>query len=71
MNKLNITGTGIRQLTREESKTITGGGDILSYLKCVSATMTSGGGGIRSFLLGITVFGMARICGVMTGCADL
>ena len=31
----------------------------------------AGGGGLRSFVLGVTIFGMARICGVMVGCASL
>ena len=71
MKKLNVTGKGIKELSREESKNITGGGDIVGYLKSVSATMGSGGGGIRSFVLGVTIFGMSRMCGVMVGCSSL
>ena len=56
MKKLNVTGEGIKELSLEESKKITGGG---------------GGGGLSSFLLGVTIFGMARLCGVMVGYSSL
>jgi hypothetical protein len=71
MKKLNLLNQGQEEMTREELKNVTGGGDIIEYLKCVSATLGSGGGGIRSFVLGVTIFGMARMCGVMVGCSSL
>lgn len=72
MKKLNITGNGSRELSHEEAMGIVGGGDgVMGYLKCVSATLTSGGGGLRTALLGTTLFGMARLFGVMVGCSSL
>lgn len=71
MEKLNTTAAGMEELSFNESMSVTGGEDILSYLKCVSGAMGSGGGGFRSLVLGVTVFGMARMVGVMVGCASL
>ncbi|HUQ66601.1 MAG TPA: hypothetical protein VM101_10620 [Flavitalea sp.] len=71
MKKLNLARHGQIELTREESKNVTGGDGITEYLKCVTATLGSGGGGIRTFVLGVTIFGMARMCGVMVGCSSL
>jgi bacteriocin-like protein len=72
MKKLHVTNEALKEISREELKNITGGGEIVNYLQCVSATLTGGGGGgIRSFVLGVTIFGMARMCGVMVGCSSL
>lgn len=71
MKQLHVTNNGMIEMSRDELKNVTGGGDITDYLKCVSATLTTGGGGIKSFVLGVTIFGMARIAGVMVGCANL
>ena len=72
MKKLNTTADGSRELSREEAIGIIGGGDgFVTYLKCVSATLTSGGGGLRTAVLGSTVFGMARLFGVLVGCSNL
>lgn len=71
MEKLNTTAAGMEELSLNELMSVTGGGDILDYFKCVSGAMGSGGGAIRSFVLGVTIFGMARMVGVMTGCASL
>ena len=69
MKQLHVTNNGMMELERDELKSITGGDDIIKYLQCVSATLTSGGGGsARSLLLGVTIFGMARLAGVMYGC---
>ena len=71
MKQMNITVEGMEALSPEEAKVVNGGGDILSYLKCVSGALGTGGGLFKSFVLGVTVFGMARVAGVMTGCAPL
>ena len=55
-------------MSRDELKNVTGGGDFLGYVKCVTSTLTSGGGGVRTAILGCTIFGMARTVGVMIGC---
>jgi len=71
MNKqYHLTGN-IKELTVEECNNITGGGEIKNYIRCVGATLTSGGGGIRTLMLGVGLFGMARILGVAVGCANL
>ena len=70
MKQRHIANRGTVELNRDELKNVTGGDDVVQYLKCVSATLTSSGGAIRSFLLGVTIFGMARIAGVMAGCAS-
>jgi hypothetical protein len=68
MKQLNVANNGMIEMDREELKNVVGGGDIMGYAKCVAATLTSGGGGVRTLLLGTTVFGMARVLGVMVGC---
>lgn len=68
MEKLN-TAAGMEELGIDESMSVTGGDDVLTYLKCVSGAMSSGGGGFRTFVLGATIFGMARMVGVMVGCS--
>jgi hypothetical protein len=70
MKQLQVTNKEIYELNRDELKNVTGGDDILSYLKCVSSTLTSGGGGFRTAVLGVTIFGMARLAGVMYGCTN-
>jgi hypothetical protein len=70
MKQLNTT-EGMKQLSHEEAMAVTGGDDIVTYLRCVSATLGTGGGLFRTFLLGTTIFGMARLTGVMTGCASI
>ena len=71
MKKLQLHVPGIKELGHDELKNVTGGEDIIKYVKCVTTTLGTGGGGLRSFVLGVTIFGMARICGVMVGCASL
>ena len=71
MKKLHVTNKTLKEISREELKNITGGGEIVNYLQSVSTTLTGGGGGIRSFVLGVTIFGMARMCGVMVGYSSL
>lgn len=71
MKKQIILKNGMQTLNVSESAAIVGGGDIKSYIRCVSATMTSGGGGIRTLLLGVGLFGMARMLGVAVGCSSL
>ena len=71
MNKLQVTNHGLRELGHNELKNVTGGGDVTGYLRCVATTLTSGGGGIKSFVLGCTIFGMSRMLGVMVGCSSL
>ena len=70
MKQLHVTNNGISEMDRDELKNVTGGDDILTYLKCVSTTLTSGGGGFRTAVLGATIFGMARLTGVMYGCSS-
>ena len=70
MKQLHVTNNGIIEMNRDELKNVTGGDDVLSYLKCVSTTLTSGGGGLRTAILGYTLFGMARLAGVMYGCSS-
>lgn len=71
MEKLIMTGREKRALSREEAMELVGGNDIVKYAKCVKGTLTSGGGGLRTMVLGTTVFGMARLFGVMVGCSSL
>lgn len=71
MEKLIMTGSGKRALSRDEAMALVGGNDIVNYAKCVRATLTTGGGGLRTFVLGTTLFGMARLLGVMVGCSSL
>lgn len=71
MKQLHVTNNGTIEMSRDELKNVTGGGDITEYFRCVSTTLTSGGGGIRSFVLGVTIFGMSRMLGVMVGCSSL
>ena len=68
MKQSHVANNGIIEMNHDELKRITGGGDILGYVKCVASTLTSGGGGVRTLLLGTTVFGMARTVGVLLGC---
>ena len=71
MEKLITTGKEKRALSREEAMALVGGNDIVRYASCVKATLTTGGGGLRTFVLGTTIFGMARLMGVMVGCSSL
>jgi hypothetical protein len=59
---------GMVELTGAESATIIGGEDFRGYVKCVTTTLTSGGGGFKTACLGLGLFGLARIAGVMVGC---
>ena len=68
MEKLHDSGIHLCEMDRDELKSVIGGGDFIGYVKCVASTLTSGGGGLRTVLLGTTVFGMARTVGVMIGC---
>jgi hypothetical protein len=52
MKKLHDENDGLKELSRDELRSISGGG-------------------ITSFVLGYTIFGFARLCGVMTGYATL
>lgn len=61
----------IVELTTVECRAISGGGEITNYLRCVGTTLTSGGGGIRTLVLGVGLFGLARMAGVAVGCANL
>jgi hypothetical protein len=71
MKKLNNSPLEVHHLNAEECRSISGGGDIISYVKCVAETLTSGTGGFRTFVLGYGLFGMARLMGVLTGCASI
>jgi hypothetical protein len=70
MKQLQVKNNGIIEMDRDEMKSVTGGDDIITYLKCVSTTLTSGGGGVRTAILGATIFGMARLAGVLYGCTN-
>ena len=59
----------LTELSREESIHLSGGGDILNTLKCIRGTLTSGTGAVRTLLLGATIWGMARMAGVVVGCS--
>ena len=62
----------ITELSVKECRNIMGGGGpVKTYIRCVTATLTSGGGGIRTMLLGAGLFGLARALGVAVGCANL
>lgn len=71
MKKEILISSNLTELTMSETMTITGGGDIKSYVRCVATTLTSGGGGFRTFVLGLGLFGMARMVGVAVGCSNL
>ncbi|MBL7696573.1 MAG: hypothetical protein JNK79_00375 [Chitinophagaceae bacterium] len=71
METLHTTGKQSRELSRDEAMMVVGGNDIINYLKCVNATLSKGGGGLRTAMLGTTLFGMARLFGVMVGCSSL
>jgi hypothetical protein len=71
MKKEFVENHNLKELTPDECVAITGGGDIVNYLRCVSQTLTSGGGGIRTLALGASLFGFARLLGVAVGCANL
>lgn len=71
MKKQNVDPKHFKELTIDECRSITGGGEIKSYLRCVGATLTGGGGGIRTLVLGVGLFGLARMVGVAVGCANL
>ena len=51
MKKLHQENDGLRALSRDEMKNITGGG-------------------LTSYVLGNTIFGFARLCGMMAGYAS-
>ena len=68
MKQSHVKNSGTIEMSRDELKSVTGGGDFIGYVKCVASTLTSGGGGVRTLLLGTTVFGMARTVGVLMGC---
>lgn len=61
----------VQRLDVSESISISGGGEIRNYVTCVTRTLTSGGGGIRTAVLGVGLFGLARMLGVAVGCANL
>ena len=61
----------ITEITIEECLATKGGGEIKNYVRCVTATLTTGGGGLRTMLLGPGLFGLARALGVAVGCANL
>jgi hypothetical protein len=69
MKQLKIN-KGMIEMNRDELKNVIGGDDFITYLKCVSTTLTSGGGGVRTAVLGVTIFGIARLAGVMYGCSS-
>lgn len=54
-------------LTPAESAVIIGGGDIRTYVKCVAMTLTRGEGAIKTMVLGLGLFGAARMIGVAIG----
>ena len=51
MKKLHEENNGLKALSRDEMKNITGGG-------------------LTSYLLGNTIFGFARLCGMLAGYAS-
>lgn len=59
----------VKELSAEEMLNTSGGGDIIDTLKCISGTLTSGAGMVKTLVLGCTVWGMARMAGVAVGCA--
>lgn len=74
MKKQLITTNHLPELTFDECNRITGGGDIKSTVKCIVYALAGkggGGGGMRTFLLGPTLWGLARVVGVVVGCANL
>jgi hypothetical protein len=63
---------GVSELTFNECDVINGGGEIKDTITCIVATLSGkGGGGLRTFVLGPTLFGLARMIGVAVGCANL
>lgn len=71
MKKQIVLKNSMTELSPTESALIVGGGDITNYLRCVSSTLTSGGGGVRTLMLGVGLFGIARLLGVAVGCSNL
>jgi hypothetical protein len=72
-NQLEKT-TGLSELTFDECDVINGGGDIRNAITCIISTLSGrggGGGGLRTLVLGPTLFGLARMIGVAVGCANL
>jgi hypothetical protein len=70
MKKPIILNNTTKELTAEECMGIIGGGEVSNYLRCVVTTLSSGGGGVRTLMLGVGVFGLARLIGVAVGCAN-
>lgn len=70
MKRQNNSENTVKELTTEECMAITGGGGVTNYLRCMATTLTSGGGGVRTLLLGVGIFGLARTIGVAVGCAN-
>lgn len=52
MKKLHDENDALKELSRDEMKSINGGG-------------------VASYVLGYTIFGFARLCGMITGYASL
>jgi hypothetical protein len=69
MKKRIIIKGSMKDLTVNETAGITGGGEIRNFVRCVTGALTTGGGAIRTAILGFGLFGFARIAGVAMGCA--
>lgn len=67
MNKLQIKRMEMVEMEREDARVVKGGDDTRDYVKCVSSTLTNGGGAVRPFVLGYGIFGLARLCGLIAG----
>ena len=72
MKKELIISKDFVEISNTEAASIIGGGDIGDFLRCVRGTLIGNSGGAgRTFVLGITIWGMARMMGVMAECANL
>ncbi len=69
--KSDVLKSGFSPLSAEECANLRGGGEIRATVTCVARSLTTGGGAIRTMVLGLGLFGMARIVGVAVGCANL
>ena len=59
----------VKELSKDELLNTYGGFTIIDTVKCITGTLTSGAGFVKTILLGPTIWGMARIIGVTVGCS--
>jgi hypothetical protein len=70
MKKKIVLNNSMTELTSTESAGIIGGGGIDDYFSCVAATLTNPRAAFKTFVLGVGLFGMARLIGVAVGCSS-